>query len=224
MNHDYLPNAAIEFRQWVERMIAFVLPHTTGATPSWAQISQAAMMDYMGMADDFFAIYQLALDVPTSANKQERKRVQKLLNHATRLFVNQYLRFPPVTDWDRTQMGIPNADTIATLVPVPETYPGLFNIVAKIGGVIIAHFRDSGIEIGQAIPTGYTGCLVNYAIGPEKITDPTLLKEVKLLTSSPARMDFPNTAGQWLSIAPRWQLKREGILGPQGPIEYICIE
>jgi hypothetical protein len=47
--------------------------------------------------------------------------------------VNQYLRYPPVTNEDRTAMNIPNKDTIPTPVPPPEaqaeadiTFPGVY--------------------------------------------------------------------------------------------------
>jgi hypothetical protein len=54
--------------------------------------------------------------------------------------------------------------------------------------------------------------------------DVKLLKETQLLTASPARLVFQSdTEGQWLSISPRWQLERDGILGQPGPIEYVRI-
>jgi hypothetical protein len=223
MGKSYLPGSLLGFLQWLDFMVSFVVPHTTVTTPSWPQITQAAMMAFLSLVDDFHTALQRAIDDPTSANRHERDRVFKIMKHETRLFVNRYLRQLPVTDLDRDQMGIPNVDTTWTLVPVPETYPGITALEAKIGGVITAHFHDSAVQISQAIPAGYTGCLANYAIGPEKITDSALLKEVKLLTLSPARMDFPDDEGKWLSIRPRWQLRRKGILGPPGPIEYVRI-
>jgi hypothetical protein len=46
----------------------------------------------------------------------------------------------------------------------------------------------------------------------------------QLLTQSPTILQFPPEAeGLWLSIAPSWQLNKEGIVGPWGTIQYVRI-
>jgi hypothetical protein len=50
------------------------------------------------------------------------------------------------------------------------------------------------------------------------------LKRTQLFTASPAILQLPPEAeGAWLSVVPRWQLSKEGILGPWGVVEHVRV-
>jgi hypothetical protein len=182
------------------------------------------MEDFSRHVAAWNAARQAAIDMPTSAKRDERNRVREITEKATREFINRFLRYPPVTDDDRNQMGIRNRTTKRSRVSDPVTRPFLNNLRALGGYAVGFHFHDENVEHSRSIPRGCNGCLVNFHCGPEKVTDLSLLKDSKLFTSSPARMQLqPSTEGQWLSMSPRWQLNKDGILGPPGPIEYIRV-
>jgi hypothetical protein len=168
--------------------------------------------------------YAESNNVPTPANHHERDRVKKLTMKFLRTFTNRYLRDDPVTDLDRDKMGIHNSDPNPTPLPDPTSRPLLYDLEAMGGFVVRFHFHDEHVEKSQAIPYGMNGCLVNFHVGPEKVAELALLEQTQLFTASPARMQFDQSAdGHWLSMSPRWQLDKDGIKGPPGPIEYVRI-
>jgi hypothetical protein len=220
----YIPQSYNDFDAWFHHLTDYVVAKTSGTPPEWTHIPPVAVTSLINSVDYWDAAHQAALADPTPAKNEEHKRVLHVSVKFSSIFINQYMRFPPVTNEDRTNNGIPNADTTPTQVPEPTSRPILSNLRAVGGFVITFHFYDEFVESSQAVPTGYAGCQTHFAVGPEKITDLKLLKETKLFTASPARMSFSSDdEGKWLSISPQWQLQRDGILGPPGPIEYVRI-
>jgi hypothetical protein len=63
-----------------------------------------------------------------------------------RPFVNQYLRFPPVTNEDRTAISIPNRDPEPSPVPRPEDIPEVEALTPK-PRVLRFRFRHYGMEL-----------------------------------------------------------------------------
>ena len=60
-------------------------------------------------ATQFDAAFTAALTTPTHANILRRSEAQAATVKLLREFVNQFLRFPPVTNPDRADMGIRDA-------------------------------------------------------------------------------------------------------------------
>jgi hypothetical protein len=135
-----------------------------------------------------------------------------------------YFSKPKFPNANRVLLGLPVHDPNPTPVPNPTSRPLLYGLQSLGGFAVRTHFRDEHIAHSQAVLPGCNGCLLNYYYGPEKILDVTQLGLTQLLTASPAIIQLPPEAeGAWLSMAPRWQLDREGILGPWGPIEYLRV-
>jgi hypothetical protein len=149
--------------------------------------------------------------------------VRKVTEKAFRDFINQYLRFPPVTDEDREVMGIPNHDTKPTTHPAPNTVAIINGLEQVLGHRILLRFHDQNVEIGQAIPYGYNGCLLSFFVGAEKVEDVALLTRTALMTRSPWTLDLsPDDEGKWLSVAVRWQ-NSKGELGAWSAIQHIVV-
>jgi hypothetical protein len=94
-------------------------------TPAWTHIPQTARTT---MADAYAAWYTayVKTKVPhTPIDTEAKNDAKKAAKAVICPFVNQYLRFPPVIDEDRTAMGIPNKDTHPTPVPKPTDIPEL---------------------------------------------------------------------------------------------------
>jgi hypothetical protein len=100
----------------------------------------------------------------TLAKNNKKKAVKALI----RPFVNQYLRFPPVTDEDRLAMGIPNHDTKPTPVSAPASqveadlvFPGIHLVelvkIRKVGSISNDPCSDYGVSIHYGILDAVNG-------------------------------------------------------------------
>jgi hypothetical protein len=89
---------------------------------------------------------------------------------------------------------------------------------------VLIHFRNETEERSEAVPYGFDGCILNYAWGPAKITDKSLIKERTLMTASPFLLDKlpPEAQGSWLSCYPQWQ-NEKGEEGPDGDVSHVVI-
>jgi hypothetical protein len=121
-------------------------------------------------------------------------------------------------------LGLTPRSSTHTSVADPTSRPLLYDVQGVGGFAVRLHFKDEHIEHSQAVLPGCNGCLVNYHYGPEQITNVEQLKLTQLFTASPAYLQLqPEAEGMWLSLVPRWQLDKDGILGPWGPIEHVRI-
>jgi hypothetical protein len=80
-----------------------------------------------------------------------------------RLFVNRFLRYPPVTDAERLEMELPVRDTTPTPRPEPPTRPE-FYLRGHDTRLVDVHFKDQGSE-SKARPEGYDGAVVYWSVG-----------------------------------------------------------
>jgi hypothetical protein len=111
------------------------------------------------------------------------------------------------------------------VVHTPELAPGFFitNLKALGGFQVEIRFQDEAAPNSHAIPYGYNGCLLNYTVGTEKLTDYAALTQTKLMTHSPFVLTMPPEAeGNFLLCSTRWQNER-GELGPWGEIQHVVI-
>jgi hypothetical protein len=122
--------------------------------------------------------------VDTLAKKEGKKAAEKII----RPFVNQYLRFFPVTDEDRKAMGIPNRDPKPTPINPLETGP-LFSIsIAGSGTLGIVYWNGETGRKG-AKPKGVEGVRIYY--GFEPVTNQTKLPHSEWATRCPHLLRFP---------------------------------
>ncbi|MDR2446965.1 MAG: hypothetical protein LBD58_06695 [Treponema sp.] len=123
MAKNYIPSNDAEFDRWIKFLIDYTERKCSGSPPAWDHIPAAART---GLADAYAvwaAASAAALGPHTPQETREKNRVRASVEHTTRGFVNRYLRFPPVTDEDRDNMGIPNRDFVPTPTPKPEDVP-----------------------------------------------------------------------------------------------------
>jgi hypothetical protein len=153
----------------------------------------------------------------------ERDRVHKLAEKFARDFVNQYLRFPPVTDEDRDTIGVNNPDPTRTSQPAPDTVAIINGIEPLLGHRIRIRFHDEKVEEGRARPKGYNGCLLSFVVGDERVDDPALLTRTALMTRSPWTLELtPQDEKKWLSCAVQWQ-NAKGELGAWSEVQHMVV-
>jgi hypothetical protein len=221
---DYIPGADAEFALWLDNLVRVVLERTSGQPPAWTHIPPAALQTLTEKQTAWHEAWALAQSDPTNANKREKTRVRKDTEQYVRRFVNQYLRYEPVTNHDRDLMGVHNPETTHSAVPKPSTVPLLVELTPRRGQQVLVHFRDETEEKSEAVPYGFDGCILNYTCGPAKVTDKSLIKDRLLMTASPFLVETlpPEAQGMWLSCYPQWQ-NETGKEGPSGDVSHVVV-
>jgi hypothetical protein len=129
----------------------------------------------------------MTLKPHSEVETRERNRVRLISERALRAFVNQYLRFPPVTDRDRDEMRIPNRDLIRTLhIDVTEVVE--FEIrLNKIREVVVNFWIKGATH--RAKPAGYDGAVFIWDVldtPPTRPDDLTLHTMVSKTAKKPS--------------------------------------
>jgi hypothetical protein len=146
MNSDFIPHRFDAFNVWFRHLTEYTVGKTSGTSPLWWHIPQAAMMDFLSVADDWSIAYQAAVDAPSTPTRNERKRVYKVTVKAVRAFVNRFLRCEPVTNMQRDEAGIPNHDAIPSHHLDPDQLVDFILSVVIAAHLVIAHYRIAGSD------------------------------------------------------------------------------
>jgi hypothetical protein len=221
---DYIPQNDGEFDLFFKFMNQYVADKCSGATLAWTHIPNQVRLNLADLYDAWYAAYMKMSGPHTPVDTETKNNAKKAAKAGIRALVNQYLRFPPVTNEDRSAMGIPNHDTVITRVGKPKTLVMITGLRPLGGCRVEIRFRDETTPDSHAIPYGMNGGLFNFAYGPEPLTDVTKLRDTILMTRSPFRLELPPEArGQWLSCTARWQSKA-GLKGPWGEISHTLVD
>jgi hypothetical protein len=157
-HRDYVPQNAAQFNVFVRNIIQYVEAKTAGADAAWTNIPQ----DRTAILKDshllFEQAFNTALETPTRANTLRRQEAQTATTSILREFVNQFLRFPPVTNPDRAEMGILNHDTIRTDHKVVTEIVDFVIHLSSIRELVIDFWIQGSSH--KAKPHGYDGAVI----------------------------------------------------------------
>jgi len=176
----------------------------TGHPLSGGHISQDARTALSDVYITWYSAYALTFQPHIKSVGDEKSRQRKGAEKALRHFVNRFLRYEPVTDADRTNMGIPNHDATRTPRRVVHHMVG-FEIDPDKVCVLKARIRIRGTE-NLAKPNGYQGADIRYGVcdsSPVSIHD---LRQNDFATRSIHRFYFnEEDRGKRAYFAMRWQ-------------------
>jgi hypothetical protein len=213
-NKDTIPGPDAEFDGWLANLTGYVDAKTTGGT--WTHIPAVKVTDLKQHTADWHAAFVKTLGPHTSVDTEEKNDRRRAAEGFVRPFIQQYLKFDPVTNEDRTAMNLHNKDTTHSNIGKPATRALMTGLKTLGGFRVEIRFQDEAAPDSHAIPYGMNGCLLNYTVEADKIADYAPLKDTCLMTRSPFVLDLPPEAeGKFLSCAVRWQNERGG-LGPWG--------
>jgi hypothetical protein len=119
MGKEYIPKNDAKFDTWFNNLVSYVL----AAALAWTHIPKPEAEKLAAAYTAWHTAYEAVIGPHTPVDTEAKNGAKKAAVKSIRLFVNQYLRFPPVTDEDRTAMGIPNGDPRPTPVPAPGDIP-----------------------------------------------------------------------------------------------------
>jgi hypothetical protein len=217
MGRDYIPRNAAQFRFYVRNLLDEVFVKNR----KWEVIPEARLSELSALFTLFTGAFDLVAAVPTPANINKRNEAQAGVTKALRVFINQYLRFAPVTNTDRIEMGIPNHDTVRTDHTI---------VTEEVDFVIqVASQRELSIEFWQkgqthkAKPNGYDGAVLQWDLLDAPPADQDALTHHTMASRTPYPLHFTEEdRGKRVYVALRWQNER-GILGQWSDIKDAIV-
>ncbi|MDR1929980.1 MAG: hypothetical protein LBQ44_05040 [Treponema sp.] len=228
---DYIPKKDADFDIWFKNLVQYVnqkciaVPPAT--EPEWDHIPASRRNELNNSYADWYTAYVITLKPHTPPETEAKNEARDDSEAEIRPFVNQYLRFPPVTNVDRTAMGIHNRDPHPTPVPKPTaqveadlTFPGIHLVeLKKIRPIASGAPPDPRSDYGVRI---YYGILDGS--GRERITAPPLtgddLPHSVFTRRKKYRFDFDGSSGKTVYLCMRYENDKGGEEGegPFGPI------
>jgi len=213
MAKDYIPRNPAQFNEFVQKIIHYVEEKTFGSPNApWKDAIPEARFDELNLSHSRFAnANETAVGTPTHANILRRQEAQTETTAVLRAFVNQFLRFAPVTNADRAEMGIPNHDTIRTDHKVVTEMVDFVIHLSVIRQLQVDFWIQGSSH--KAKPEGYDGAVIIWGITdtpPQKQDD---LPHHTMASRTPFTLHFEEEErGKTVHIALAWQNER-GILG-----------
>jgi hypothetical protein len=223
-HRDYVPQNAAQFNVFVRNIIQYVEAKTAGAEPQPSAKREGSPLDaaWTNIPQDRTAIlkdshllfeqaFNTALETPTRANTLRRQEAQTATASILREFVNQFLRFPPVTNPDRAEMGIPNHDTIRTDHKVVTEIVDFVIHLSSIRELVIDFWIQGASH--KAKPHGYDGAVIIWGLRDTPPETPDQLEHHTMASRTPFTLHFEETErGRTVYAGLAWQNER-GIMG-----------
>ena len=201
MEKDYIPSRDADFDTWFNNLVEYVLARVMTGTPVWPHIPTAEAEALANAYTAWHTVYEVTLKPCTPQEKAEKRRARGAAEKDARLFVNRYLRYPPVTDEDRDNMGVPNRDTHPTPVPPPEDVP---EVAVSTPLPRVLRFRRLGAK-RWGKPEGVHGMELVWLIAEERPPETEALIHSAFATSSPLELSFKESErGKRVFFAARW--------------------
>jgi len=204
MSKNYIPRTDAAFDKFFKYITQYVSLKSSGTSPEWGHIQQVDRTALNNVYIVWYDAYALTFQPHIKSVGDEKNRQRKAAEKSLRHFVNRFLRYEPVTDADRTNMGVPNFDTIRTPHRVVLQMTAVDIAPEKIR-VLKARVQVRGSE-SKAKPAGYQGVDIRYDVcdaPPASIHD---LRRSDFATRSIHRFHFnEEDRGKRAYFAMRWQ-------------------
>jgi hypothetical protein len=189
-------------------LYTYVADKCAANPPEWTHIPLPVRSVVYAAITDWDAGYEAALADPCKAKNKEKRRLFKALVKAIRGFVNQYLRFDPVTDEDRNNMGVPNHGKKPAPKPEPTDHVEFVLTVDGKGHLVFAAFKIAG---GKGRGKGrYHGVEIRYWLlaldAPPPVNAEAAGWRSEVCTASPWKYECDGKEiGLKIYVAMRWE-------------------
>jgi hypothetical protein len=218
--HDYIPQNHAQFKAFAQNLLDYVLARTFVQDNIWT-FPDPRIHELRDVIQEFNRVFNETLGPRNAPQNLARREAQAAATRVIRAFVNQFLRFPPVTDVDRLEMGIPNHDTIRTDHTVVREE---VDFVLEVSGQreITVRFWIRGAD-HRAKPDGYDGAVIIYDLldAPPETHD--ALNHHVMASRTPFTLHFDETdRSKTVYVALAWQNER-GIRGAWSDIKNAIV-
>jgi len=203
----FIPQNAAQFNAFMRNLLDYL----AAKMAEWTNIPQERI-DELAIAYRMFEeAFAATLGAHTPAQNLARTEAQAECTRILRAFVNQFLRFPPVTNVDRVEMGIPNHDTIRTDHKVVTEMVDFVIHLSNIRELVVSFWIQGSDH--RAKPHGYDGAVIIWDIRDTPPETPEELMHHTMASRTPFTLHFEETQrGKTVYVALAWQNER-GILG-----------
>jgi hypothetical protein len=103
---DFIPTTEAAFDSWLKFLVQYVTQKCSGSTPAWTHIPQAALTALANAYAAWYTAYSKMTGPHTTVDREAKDDAKAIAKAIVRPFISQYLRFSPVTNEDRTAIGI----------------------------------------------------------------------------------------------------------------------
>jgi hypothetical protein len=220
---DFIPTKEADFDSWLKFLVRYVDEKCGGNKPEWTHIPSEAR----NAVSDAYMAWETAYEqtkMPHTPVDTEAKNDAKALAKAlVRPFISQYLRYPPVTNEDRTAMGIPNHDLHPTPIKPPETGPS-FSIIQMGPAALGVVYRDGEKGKRGSKPKGVASVKICMGVSDTPVTDQEALPASKRATKCPYIIRFREAdRGKRAYLACTWELSKQNGESPWSEIQNELI-
>jgi hypothetical protein len=216
---DYIPRNDALFNNWFKFMNQYVAAKCAGQSPEWTHIPQAALDGIQASYAAWYNAYSATLGPHTKVDTEGKNDAKEAGRAVIRPFVNQYLRFPPVTNEDRTAMGIPNKDPHPSPIQPPKEGPSysVMQMGPRALGIV---YRDGDKGKKGSKPKGMTGAEIHYGVPEEAPEQQEELPGMVWATRVPHIIRFREAdRGKRAYFALKWSTRREKCESPWSEIQ-----
>jgi hypothetical protein len=181
MGKNYIPARGADFGRRFSFLYRYVSQKCAGQPPEWGHIPPAGLTKLGEARAAGKTACGAAIGLHTRVETEAENEAGTAAEGVVRLFVNRYLRCPPVTNAGRAATGVPNHDPIHTPMPKPEAQPEADVAYLRVHVVELNHIRTVGA--GKDDPRGGYGVRVFWGVlGPTAERD-------KFRLAAPQRAD-----------------------------------
>jgi hypothetical protein len=202
--HSYIPAGDAEFDVFFKNIVDYVLARVLVPNPPWTHIPPAEAEALAAAYTSWHVVYEATLvphtPVQTAAKNRSRKSSQTKLE----AFVNRFLRWPPVTNEDRDNTGVPNRDPHPTPVPKPTGIPEV-GVETPKPRVLRFRFRGPGMK-RWGKPKGIHGMELAWVMADEPPASVDDFPHSEFATRNPLDLVFDEAdRGKRVYYAARWE-------------------
>jgi hypothetical protein len=217
----YISSNAAKFDNLFKKIVQYTGVKVQGTGAEWKHIPREEIEALNTEYEVWHAAYTASLTINFPKDAVARKEAKKKASAELRNFVNRYLRFTPVTNEDRTAMGIPVRDGIRTTIAVPTEVVNFF-FKPKAFKQQEVHFKVKGVE-SKAKPYGYEGAVIRWMTSDKAAASVEELNQVDVASRTPYVMNFSDAErGKVLSVAMQW-MNRKSQKGPLSEIQTAIV-
>jgi len=221
MASNYVPNRDADFDKFFKYITQYVSLKSSGTSPEWGHITQKDRTALNNVYSQWYSAYALTFQPHIKSVGNEKTRQRKVAEKALRLFVNRFLRYEPVADADRTNMGILNHATTRTSQGTVDKRAAFLISPGNIREVK-AKIWAWGSE-SRAKPAGYHGADIAYDVLEAPPSGPQDLRRNAVSTRSNHILRFTEEErGKRAYVSVRWENKR-GVRGEWSEIQSTVI-
>ncbi|MDR1898955.1 MAG: hypothetical protein LBQ55_03005 [Treponema sp.] len=223
---DFLPRKESEFDVWFRQFCTYVtqkcIPVPPATAPEWTHIPAARLTELNDSYMTWHAAYLATLKPHSPGQTLAKKEARKNSEGVIRRFVNEFIRYGPITDQEKLDSGCHVADGTRSPDTRPEGFPEVDEVDTSVIRVLTIHFKPVGTP-SKAKPHKVHGAEIRWALLDAPPRSETELINSDFDTASPFTLTFhEEQRGKWVYFCLRWE-STTNLKGDYGPIYSAVI-